>query len=320
MAVPEIEIDLSRPPEERWALLRPYVTGAKQLLDIYLADLGGLSQFSGLVEEYRDACIRAEYIAELAALAEMAGVTEEEALIGNLYYDALKFVVGCTAFAIDTPDGPIHARNLDWWTRNGMLSRYTLIANFRHGHATCLFRPVGWPGFIGTLSGMAPGRFSITLNAALSYAPPAFASPVPLVLRAVFEKAGSFREAVDTLQSIEMASDCLLLVTGTRPGEMVVIERTPTQASLRYPEDGFIVVANDYRVLDVTETVATDQELQVTSCGRFDRAFALLRESKPLDADDCWRILNDPQIKMGLTVQQMVMSASLGLLEVRLPD
>lgn len=53
-----------------------------------------------------------------------AKVPLDEVVCGNLYYDALKAVlVGCTAFAVDTPTGPLHARNLDWWTENDSLRR-----------------------------------------------------------------------------------------------------------------------------------------------------------------------------------------------------
>lgn len=318
--IPVVDVDLTRPPSERWRPLLPFVEPAKQLLAMYLTDLGGLTQFEPIIPLYREACVEPEYAAELAAIAAMADLSENEVLVGNLYYDAIKLVLGCTAFAVDTPNGPLHARNLDWWTENGLLSQHTLITNFRNGATEPLFQSVGWPGYIGTLSGLAPGRFAITMNAVLSTDPPALAQPIPFVLRTVCEKASSFTEAVDMLTTAELASDCLLLVTGTRRQEMVVIERTPTRAATRYPQSGYIVVANDYQALDAIDAHDTGQELQATSCGRYERAHALLSEELPQDAAACFKVLNDAWIKMRITVQQMVMSAALGSLDVGLPD
>lgn len=319
MSIPELHIDRSLPALERWQPLHPFTAEAKELLTVYLADLGGLEQFGGMLTAYRDAFIEPEYAAELAAIATIAGVSEDEALIGNLYYDAIKLLVGCTAFAIDTDDGPLHARNLDWWTENGLLARDSIIVNFSHSAASQPFRAVSWPGYIGVLSGVAAGRFAITLNAVLSRDPPALAQPVTFLLRSVFETARTFDEAVDRLVSAEIASDCLLLVTGTRQGEMAVIERTPTRAAVRRPKNGYIVVANEYLSLDDTGAQAVEQPLQETSEDRYCRTAALLEQSVPRNVADCFAILSDPAVQMRITVQQMVMSASRNLLDVRVP-
>lgn len=319
MSLPELHIDRSLPALERWQPLHRFTAQAKELLTIYLGDLGGIEQFGGMLTAYRDAFIEPEYAAELAAIAAIMGVSEEEALIGNLYYDAIKLVIGCTAFAVDTDAGPLHARNLDWWTDNGLLARDSIIVNYSQSAASRPFRAVSWPGYIGVLSGMAPGRFAITLNAVLSYDPPALAQPVTFLLRSVFETARTFDEAVDRLVSTEIASDCLILVTGTRQGEMAVIERTPTRAAVRWPKDGYIVVANEYVSLDNTAAQAVEQPLQVTSEDRYCRTTMLLAQYVPQDIAGCFAILCDPAVQMRITVQQMVMSASCNLLDVRVP-
>jgi hypothetical protein len=232
----------------------------------------------------------------------------------------IKFVLGCTAFAVDTDHGPLHARNLDWWTENRLLARST-VAVHMHGAPAGLFHLASWPGFIGALSGVAPGRFAISLNAVLSDEPPAFAPPITFVLRSVFETARTFTEAVDRLVATEIASDCLLLVTGTAPGEMVVVERTPTRAAVRHPDKGRLVVANDYLALSPSSAEGgAEQELQRTSCGRFERTSALLADHVPQTAAECFAVLTDPSVRMGITVQHMVLSAAKGLLDIQLPD
>ena len=320
MNIPQIQIDLSLPPAKRWSSLYAFKDQARQLLAEYARDLGGIEQFQDSIMAYRNANLPTGYAQELTSIARMLDVSEEAILVVNLYYDLIKFIIGCTAFAVDTEQGPLHARNLDWWTEMGLLSSATLVTDFR-GAAVGPFQVVAWPGFTGALSGVAPGRFAITLNAVSSNEPPVFATPITYLIRTIFETTHTFAEAVYQLTSTEIASDCLLLVTGTQPGEMVVIERTPTRAALRFPTNGYLIVTNDYLALSSNTTSSgVQQELQQTSCSRFDRTSQLLAHHLPRNATECFSILTDPAIRMRITVQQMVMSAALGLLEVRLPE
>src|SRR5262249_4764187 len=141
---------------------------ARELLAVYQRDLGLAPQ---QVAEFARPAVRADFWEEMEGVAYVAGVRIEEGACGNLYYDALKPVlVGCTAFAVDTPAGPLHARNLDWWSDNDSLRRHTLQTEFI-GAPVGGFATVGWPGFIGAFSGVAAGRFAITLNAVISDEP-----------------------------------------------------------------------------------------------------------------------------------------------------
>jgi predicted choloylglycine hydrolase len=319
MSIPEIDVDLTASPSVRWEPLRPYVQQARRLLDYYLGDLGDLAAYKQIAADYKRLALESDHAAEVDAVAEMLNVSPEEALIGSLYYDAVKVAFGCSAFAVDTDEGPLHARNLDWATEDNLLSRATLIVNYRRGNAPPLVRVVGWPGFIGALSGMAPGRFTATLNAVFSEEPPALAAPISLLLRSVLEKARTYAEAVDILRATPIVCDCLLLVTGTQAGEMVVIERTPTRAALRHPRNGFIAVTNHYCQLDKPSNVLTDGEILEDTCTRFERIKTLFKKSKPQTAAKCFAVLADAQVQTEITVQQMVMSAAQGTLEVRLP-
>ncbi|MEM1117054.1 MAG: hypothetical protein AAGJ11_11155 [Bacteroidota bacterium] len=99
---------------------------------------------------------------------------------------------------------------------------------------------------------------------------------------------------------------------------MVVVERTPTRAALREPSNGFIVVANDYLRIDA-DTGEVGSELMATSCGRFDRAVARLGASRPPSVEACLDVLCDPDIQMGITVQQMVLHARSGRVATQRP-
>ncbi|HEU4753567.1 MAG TPA: hypothetical protein VFU47_10710, partial [Armatimonadota bacterium] len=170
MPVPRIDIDLALPPEHRWEAIRPYREQARGLLRAQLEDLGDTARYAALARSYVAALVPAEHRAELAAVAALLGVSFEESAIANLTYDALKLAFGCTAFAVNTERGPLHGRNLDWSTLGGQLARGSVLINYHHG-PDLRYRVVGWPGFLGALSGVAPGRFSVTLNAVMSEEP-----------------------------------------------------------------------------------------------------------------------------------------------------
>lgn len=325
MPIPQVTVDLSLPPERRWEVLAPWRDSAAAMLEFYLRDLGGAELLAPFLADYRATCIEPEYVAEMRGVASVLGAREDDILVANLYYDALKVVlgskIGCTAFAVDTPRGPIHARNLDWLSANGRLASETLVVDFRRGNHETLYRTVTWPGFIGCLSGLAPGRFGVTLNAVLSDEPPELAPPIALVLRQTLERAPSFDAAVATLSDTPVASDSLLLVSGTNEGEAVVVERTPTRASLRRPTNGALVVTNDYRTRAAGGGgVLASSALGATACARFDRATALIREAPPQTPEACLRVLTDRGVKMGITVQHMVLSPRTGTLDVVLPE
>jgi len=283
-----------------------------------MTELGGPERFRGLVNHYASKYSETDLGAETASVATQVGRTLDEVLLGNLYYDTLKCAFGCTAFAVDSPDGPIHARNLDWWADGGILSRYTLLSRF-HQSGEERFVTVGWPGYIGALSGMAPGRFAVTLNSVFGLDQPAAGTPVSFLIREVLEKAGDFDEAVERLSSEELCCDCLLLVTGARQGEIAVIERTPKRHAVRGAEEDVAVVTNNYRLLDWDASAAAGS-LALSSCDRYDRANEMLSDRRPANGVECFRILGDPNVQMTITMQQMAFHAATGQVEVRLPD
>ncbi len=153
----------------------------------------------------------------------------------------------------------------------------------------------------------------------LSEDPLELAPPVSLLLRQALETAAGFEEAVDLLCHSPISSDCLSLVSGTKPGEMVVIERSPSRFGLRKPKDGFVVVTNDYRALDGRQNGVGGSELAATSCTRFDRTNELLTSSPPTEPRDCFQVLGDDRVRMTITVQTMAFCAASGTTEVRLP-
>jgi acid ceramidase/N-acylethanolamine-hydrolysing acid amidase len=296
-------INLDLPINERWGFLINYKSEINELLQYYLNDFEGGEFIFESIGEYKKEIISKEYLEEIDFISSISNFTPDQVLIANLYYDVLKFYFGCTAFAVEHNGSILHSRNLDWWTENNILSDYSKIFLYQKDGKT-IYKTVGWVGFVGALSGTKPGKFSLTLNAVLSNDSPEIALPVSFLLRDILNTADSFEEAKDKLEQTTIASDCLILLSGTETKEMVVIERTPTRFATRTTESKFITVTNDYKKLE--NNTKEESVLQLTSCGRFNRTQELLEKQVPTDFEKCFDILKDENVMMGITVQQMV--------------
>src|SRR5690348_7809708 len=96
-----------------------------------------------------------EYQKELEAMVRSAGVAREPVILGNTFFD-LKKVVACSAVLVQAPrsstGGPLLARNLDYPSL-GYIHQYSLVTVYRPAgkHA---FASIGFPGLVGSLSGM----------------------------------------------------------------------------------------------------------------------------------------------------------------------
>jgi len=303
-------VNLDLPAEQRWAFLANYRDEMNALIGCYLTDFDEFPIILGSIHVYKNQFISPDYLDEISFISSLSDFSEEQVLMANLYYDILKFYFGCTAFATSTHDSILHARNLDWHTENNLLSEHTTVFDFQRNGST-IFKTVGWYGFIGCLSGMKPGKFSITLNAALSTDKPQVATPISFLLRDVLATSMSFQEAQSKLENTVIASDCLLLLSGTTPNEKVVIERTPTRYATIETDEDFIIVTNDFKKIQ-NNLEETDNVLRTTSCGRYLRAEELLKEHRPSNSTDCLAILKDSNVMMGITVQQMVFDTQSG--------
>jgi hypothetical protein len=148
---------------------------------------------------------------------------------------------GSTALADDTPRGPRLRRTLDWPFPG--LGRLVEIVHQR-GPAGA-FLNVTWPGFVGVLTAVAPGRFAAAINQAplrrrtrgrallwLDYIFNALSAllrsgrlPPEHLLRQVFETCGTFDEARRLLENTPIARPAIFTLVGVEQGQSLVIER-----------------------------------------------------------------------------------------------
>lgn len=180
------------------------------------------------------------YLAEIAAVAEALG--EPGAWFLNINYEW-----ACTSGTAPAPDdrGNRLRRVLDW--RLGGLGA-TVVAARRQGPAGP-WTDLTWPGFVGALQGVAPGRFAAALNQAplrhrtglfpVDWAAGRIAVwrrgglPPLHLLRRVFDEARDYREARALLIETPLALPAIFILSGMRAEEGCVIERLEDQAFVR---------------------------------------------------------------------------------------
>jgi hypothetical protein len=151
--------------------------------------------------------------------------------------------MGCTSLAAPSQSGTSARllRTVDW-SFDG-LGRYVELV--RQKGPAGEFVNVTWPGAVGVLTAMAPGRFA----AAINYAPDRMViaskalrplnglintadiyfnisdPPAAHVLRRVFETARNFQEARALLEQTPIAKAAIFTLAGLTPSETCVIER-----------------------------------------------------------------------------------------------
>ena len=159
---------------------------------------------------------------------------------------------GCTARAGEQGGAPWLARTLDWPFRG--LGHHTELAHMRGRCGD--FVSVTWPGYVGVLTAMAPGRFGAALNQApmwrrtrhrwlrpFDYAANALRAsvaadrmPPDQLLRQAFEECRDYAAARRLLEETPVARPVIYTLVGCAANERCVIERT---------ENGFVTREDD---------------------------------------------------------------------------
>lgn len=189
------------------------------------------------------------YVGEIEAIAALLPMPG--AFLINAAYEW-----GCTTLAAAAPDGrgARLLRTLDW-DFDG-LGRFVEIVRQRGPAGE--FLNVTWPGAVGVLTALAPGRFAASINKGPAPAGTASASgaivpdlsglrrglmPPMHLLRRIFEEAPDFATARDLMERIPLAAETIFTLTGLSPAETCVIERRPEAF---VTQTGPVAAANDW--------------------------------------------------------------------------
>ncbi len=178
------------------------------------------------------------HLAEIDAIA--AAVAAPGAHFLNVSYEW-----GCTGGVTSAPGGGCRLVRVLDWPFDGLGAN--LVAA-RHTGPAGDWINLTWPGFVGSIQGLAPGRFAVAVN----QAPMARYSPLlPLdwainrgrvwrngglppahLLRRVFETCTDYRAAKAMLCGTPLALPAIFLLAGSGAGQGCVIERLETRAAV----------------------------------------------------------------------------------------
>lgn len=301
----QIDLDLELPLSKRFlphqAAMR---AAADDLLTAMKKDLpAGVSHLAHLV----DLRTFGRFRSEAKAQAKVMGINWRDLMLAGAAYDLTLAYFGCSTIAAATSEGPVLARNMDWWPERQLARHSYVIRNMRKGRAETTV--AGWPGSIGLVTGMSAHGFALAMNAVgdgvglhkTGY-------PVMLHLRRVVDECKSFGEAVERVSKQTLAAPCLVTIVGTKNDERVCVERMPTTANLRYADgDSPLLTTNHFRFGegDSRDGVGT---LQSTSCGRLQGMQDMLpNKEEELSDEHLLYILSGERVRLAITAQHIIM-------------
>jgi hypothetical protein len=192
------------------------------------------------------------YVSEVRAIADTLGFPGIWFLNGSYQWS-------CTALARDEDGAPWLARTLDWPFPG--LGRFVELVRMQGPAGE--FINVTWPGYVGVLTALAPGRFAAAINqgpmrrrsqgrllrfydlAANAVMTLCLQRAIPpdQLLRRAFEEARGYDEAKRILEITPVARPVIYTLAGCRAGERCVIERTENDLNTRTDDHG---AANDW--------------------------------------------------------------------------
>jgi hypothetical protein len=288
-------------------------------------------------------CSRRPFLRESNALAEAINspvVDKKTLALLQLAY-TLSHLSGCTAAVYHHPDfGMLHIRCLDWEMSVKEIAAATRIFEFRKGNKI-VFKVVGIAGMVGVLTGVKPGKFSVTINWASSkdaWVPWPKREPT-FRLRDVLEQCETYEGAVNALSRAEFSTPVFFTICGSEPGQACVIEvahkglfnQQVNKREFSFAER-FLVQTNHYdeygplakqNTYDPSRRLTGDPsavDLEKSS-GERRRAMAdimkriIARGSLDLDIVAEYA-LSEPPVQNRFTVQQMLMVPKTGELRV----
>lgn len=316
---PTITLDLARVRRGESLELPPEaVAASKALLGEVMASIPPKARFLAYLVALRTGN---RFGREFRAAARLIDGDPRDIALANISYDLVVGALGCSTVVLPTPDGPVVARNMDWWPEEP-LARASYLIRVVEGDLW-RFSSAGFPGAVGVVTGLSSHGFAVILNAVTTPDPVCKTGyPVLLHLRRVMEDAADFADALAMLSKQRLATPALFTLVGSKNDQRVVIERAPRRHALRWGRLGEpLITTNNYCLLDVPPAERDEWDLSRTSCGRYGRLCELTaRRGDALPTDDellYW--LTDEQVRQEITAQHVLIRPARGEMKVFVP-
>lgn len=250
--IAEVVLDLDAAPKDRWtqivkprtAQLKALISQIKKLVSakvLEIIDKGLEGIVNRLPQPFRD---------EMKGISTATGIELGEVVLYNIFYEI--FTV-CTSIVGQDKSGKMyHARNLDfglllgWDMKNNTWAISELLRPLIYNviyqkQGKVLYKAVHFIGYVGIITGVKPGVFTLTVNERFSLDGGYIgliewllginkARWMGFLTRDVFENANSFEEAKDSLSKNSLIAPVYFILGGTKAGEGCVITRSRKKA------------------------------------------------------------------------------------------
>jgi acid ceramidase/N-acylethanolamine-hydrolysing acid amidase len=315
-------VDLGLPEDQRWLdIIRKERKALRLIVRAAFEDFEGTLGTLKIARALFSTAYKisgGRYVGEMKSFARAMNMDLGAVIMMNCSYELSHITnltpLGCTAAVKSTREmGPIHVRSMDWPIP--AIGDATRIFHF-YRRDKLVFVSVGILGFVGVLSGMRPGKFSVTINWAPPMNTPRFNWGPSFLLREVMETCETYYDAVAILSNTPLATSVFYVVCGTRHGESCVIERTPRCHRVR--DASLAVQANHHVHPDFSVFNGTIKEAEPGYMSLFEdsrsRAGALRRAMAPgvTDLLDAVSRLSEQPVQNEDSYQQMAFAPRLG--------
>lgn len=225
-------VDLDAPAPQRWAhivqprkhffapllafLAKEIPASVRPLIDELMADL--------------DDYLPAPYPDELRGISTAANVSLGDVVLMNLFYELNS---ACTSIVACNANGSVwHARNLDYTVPG--LQALTVDVDFDKGGKT-LYRGTTFVGYVGVLTGLRPGAFSISVDERWTKNGTIWSNALEAIfkhgqsigffMRDTLATAETYDAALAAAQTTHLISVEYLILAGTHGSEGAVVTR-----------------------------------------------------------------------------------------------
>lgn len=252
VAAPTFVVNLDLPPEDRWTeIVTLYKSSAPLIVNYFTHALPkDVAEAMEKIMANLDNLL-GDFGRELRGVAKAYGI-DLGIIVGlNFAYELRKWGGGhsnttgpvnasqmfspkvCTSIvAEDATNQIFHGRNMDWNLPTDMRN-LTIVADFQRNNRT-VYKAATYVGFVGVFTGMAPGRYSVSVNERDIGGDPIVnalnallngAQSVTHVLRNLFEQAYNYQDAVTVLRTTRLTAPVYYTIAGTSKDQGAVLTR-----------------------------------------------------------------------------------------------
>lgn len=311
----EFLIDMTLPAEERWQdVIASCRRNALKLARWALAALERVP-LSHVIRGAIAASHRRSdnlYDDDLSAWAAGLGMPQRDLMAVNAAHELAQFgeaKLTCASVVLAAKKlGLVHGRNLDWDMKS--LGDSTVVYHFVGGPLE--YMAISFPGLVGVVNGMGPGRFSVTLNRATPQGRPTLDWGPQVLVRYVLETARDFNQALELLASTPLRTPGLFTLASADGEHACVIERTRKEYAIR-EFDGSPLVATSHYLSPELEQHNTAPPLVEVSQTQLHAAKHAAEHVEMADLGDLFEVLNTEGVVTDSTCQQVAFAPQDGL-------